>query len=213
LWGSVWRHFQSVDCEVRHKGSKKRMPFTIVGIGASAGGLESFSELIARIPAGTGMAYVFVQHLDPRHGSLLVEILSKRAGFPVEEAREGVKILSDRLYVIAPNTTLTIGGDVLHLRSRDPAERPHRPVDVLFHSLAQQRGSNAIGIILSGSGSDGAKGIQAIKQAGGITFAQDESSALFFGMPSCAIKIGCVDFILDPKEIAQELIRISRHHT
>jgi two-component system CheB/CheR fusion protein len=142
-----------------------------------------------------------------------VEILSKRAGFPVEEAREGVKILSDRLYVIAPNTTLTIGGDVLHLRSRDPAERPHRPVDVLFHSLAQQRGSNAIGIILSGSGSDGAKGIQAIKQAGGITFAQDESSALFFGMPSYAIKIGCVDFILDPKEIAQELIRISRHHT
>ena len=189
------------------------MSFTIVGIGASAGGLESFSELIARIPAGTGMAYVFVQHLNPRHGSLLVEILSKRAGFPVEEAREGVKILSDRLYVIAPNTTLTIGGDVLHLRSRDPAERPHRPVDVLFHSLAQQRGSNAIGIILSGSGSDGAKGIQAIKQAGGITFAQDESSALFFGMPSCAIKTGCVDFILNLKEIAQELIRISRHHT
>jgi two-component system, chemotaxis family, CheB/CheR fusion protein len=189
------------------------MSFTIVGIGASAGGLESFSELIARIPAGTGMAYVFVQHLNPRHGSLLVEILSKRAGFPVEEAREGVKILSDRLYVIAPNTTLTIGGDVLHLRSRDPAERPHRPVDVLFHSLAQQRGSNAIGIILSGSGSDGAKGIQAIKQAGGITFAQDESSALFFGMPSCAIKTGCVDFTLVPKEIAQELIRISRHHT
>jgi chemotaxis response regulator CheB len=143
----VWRNFQSVDCVVRHKGNKKRMSFTIVGIGASAGGLESFSELIARIPAG------------------------------------------------------------------DPAEKPHRPVDVLFHSLAQQRGPNAIGIILSGSGSDGAKGIQAIKQAGGITFAQDESSALFFGMPSCAIKIGCVDFILDPKEIAQELIRISRHHT
>jgi two-component system CheB/CheR fusion protein len=190
-----------------------RMSFTIVGIGASAGGLEAFSELIARIPAGTGMAYVFVQHLNPRHGSLLVEILSKRAAFPVEETREGVKILSDRLYVIAPNTTLTIGGDVLHLRSRDPAERPHRPVDVLFHSLAQQRGSNVIGIILSGSGSDGAKGIQAIKQAGGITFAQDESSALFFGMPSCAIKTGCVDFVLVPKEIAQELIRISRHHT
>jgi two-component system CheB/CheR fusion protein len=112
------------------------MSFTIVGIGASAGGLEAFSELIARIPVGTGMAYVFVQHLNPRHGSLLVEILSKRAGSPVEEAREEVKILSDRLYVIAPNTTLTIGGDVLHLRSRNPARRPHRPVDVLFHSLA-----------------------------------------------------------------------------
>ena len=84
------------------------MSLPIVGIGASAGGLESFSELLARIPADTGMAYVFVQHLDPSHGSLLVEILSKRAGFPVEEAREGVKILPDHLYVIAPNTTLTI---------------------------------------------------------------------------------------------------------
>jgi two-component system CheB/CheR fusion protein len=187
------------------------MSFPIVGIGASAGGLESFSELIARIPVDTGMAYVFVQHLDPSHGSLLVEILSKRAGFPVEEAREGVKILPDHLYVIAPNTTLTIGGDVLHLRSRDPAERPHHPVDTLFRSLAEQRGPNAIGIILSGNGSDGAKGIQAVKQAGGITFAQEESSALFFGMPGSAIKTGCVAFILVPQEIAQELIRISRH--
>src|ERR1700730_5137880 len=95
--------------------------------------------------------------------------------------------------------------------SRDPAERPHRPVDVLFYSLAEQRGSNAIGIILSGAGSDGAKGIQAIKQAGGITFAQDESSARFFGMPSSAIQTGCVDFIQKPGEIAQELISISRH--
>ena len=153
------------------------MSFPIVGIGASAGGLESFCELIARIPAGTGMAYVFVRHLDPRRGSLLVTILSKRARFPVEQAREDVQILPDHLYVIAPNTTLTIDRDALHLRSRDPAERPHRPVDVLFHSLAQQRGPNAIGIILSGSGSDGTKGIQSVKQAGGITFAQDESAA------------------------------------
>jgi len=156
------------------------MSLSIVEIGASAGGLESFSDLLARVPADTGMAYVFVQHLDPGHASLLVEILSKRAGFPVEQAREGVKILPDRLYVIAPNTTLTIGGGVLHLRSRDPAERPHRPVDVFFHSLAQERGPNAIAIILSGSGSDAAKGIQAVKQAGGITFAQDESFCSIF---------------------------------
>jgi two-component system CheB/CheR fusion protein len=155
------------------------MSLPIVGIGASAGGLESFSELLAHIPADTGMPYVYVQHLDPEHASLLVEILSQRAGFPVEQAREGVKILPDRLYVIAPNTTLTIEGVVLHLRRRDPVEKPHRPVDAFFHSLAHERGPNAIGIILSGSGSDGAKGIQAVKQAGGITFAQDESSALF----------------------------------
>ena len=187
------------------------MSLPIVGIGASAGGLESFSELLARVPADTGMAYVFVQHLDPGHASRLVEILSKRAGFPVEQAREGVKILPDNLYVIAPNTTLTIGGGVLHLKSRNPAERPHRPVDAFFHSLAQERGPNAIGIILSGSGTDGAKGIQAVKQAGGITFAQDESSALFYGMPNSAIRTGCVDFILSPGDIALELINISRH--
>ena len=186
------------------------MSLPIVGIGASAGGLESFSELLARVPADTGMAYVFVQHLDPGHPSRLAEILSKRARFPVEQAREGVKILPERLYVITPNTTLTLGVGVLHLRSRDPAEIPHRPVNALLHSLAQERGPKGIGVILSGSGSDGTKGIQAVKQAGGITFAQNESSALFFGMPSSAIRTGCVDFILSPGDIAQKLINIGR---
>jgi len=185
------------------------MYFPIVGIGASAGGLESFSELIAGIPAHTGMAYVFVRHLNPRVGSVLVSILSKGATFPVEEVSKDMKVLPDHLYVIAPNTTLTINDDVLHLSSRDPAERPHHPVDTLLHSLAEQRGPNGIGIVLSGCGSDGAKGIHAIKQAGGITFAQDENSALFFGMPNTAIQTGCVDFVLAPRMIAQELIRIS----
>ena len=184
---------------------------TIVGIRASAGELESFSELLARVAPDIDMTYVFVQHLDPKHANFSVEILSKRARFPVEQAREGVKIFPNHQYVIAPNTTLTIGGGVLHLRSRDPAEKPHRPVDSFFHSLAQERGPNAIAIILSGSGSGGAKGIQAVKQAGGITFAQDESSALFFGMPNSAIRTGCVDFILSPGDIALELINISRH--
>jgi two-component system, chemotaxis family, CheB/CheR fusion protein len=196
---------------MRHGLKKQAMSLPIVGIGASAGGLESFSELLARVPAGTGMAYVFVLHLDPGRASLSVEILSKRTGFPVEQALEGVKILPDHLYVIAPNTTLTLGDGVLHSRSRDPAERPHRPVDAFFHALAQERGPNAIAIILSGSGTDGAKGIQAVKQAGGITFAQDKSSALFNGMPNSAIQTGCVDFILSPGDIALELINISRH--
>ena len=187
------------------------MSFPVVGIGASAGGLESFSDLLARVPASTGMAYVFVQHLDPGHGSLLVEILSKKTALPVEEARDGMKIYPDHLYVIPPNTTLTLNNEMLQIRSRDPAERPHSPVDIFFHSLAEQKGANAIGIILSGTGSDGAKGIQAIKESGGITFAQDESSARFYGMPRTAIQTGCVDFVLVPGEIAQELVRISRH--
>jgi two-component system, chemotaxis family, CheB/CheR fusion protein len=190
---------------------KRAMSVPIVGIGASAGGLESIFEFIRGIPANTGMAYVFVQHLDPRHGSNLVKILSNRAALPVEEARDGLKISPDRLYVITPNTTLTIFKNVLHSRIRDPAERPHRPVDILFHSLAEKKGPNVVGVILSGSGSDGAKGIQAIKEAGGVTFAEQENSASFFGMPSSAIQTGCVDFVLAPRQIAQELINISRH--
>ena len=184
------------------------MSFPIVGTGASAGGLESISALLAGIPASTGMAYVFVQHLDPAHGSHLAKILSNRTALPVEEAREG-KIFPDHLYVIIPNTTLTITSHVLHLTSRDPAERPHRPVDILFLSLAERKGPKIIGVILSGSGSDGAKGIQAIKEAGGITFAEG-NSASFFGMPSSAIQTGCVDFILNPSGIAKGLIGISQ---
>jgi two-component system, chemotaxis family, CheB/CheR fusion protein len=187
------------------------MSFPIVGIGASAGGLESISALLAGIPASSGMAYVFVQHLDPAHGSHLTKILSKRAALPVEEAREG-EIFPDHLYVIIPNTALTITSRGLHLRSRDTAQRPHRPVDILFLSLAEKRGPNIIGVILSGSGSDGAKGIQAIKEAGGITFAEGENSASFFGMPSSAIRTGCVDFILNPRDIAQGLAGISRQY-
>ena len=127
------------------------MSFPIVGIGASAGGLESISALLAGIPASTGMAYVFVQHLDPGHASHLAKILSNRAALPVEEAREG-EIFPDHLYVIIPNITLTITSHGLHLRRRDLAERPHRPIDVLFLSLAEERGPNVIGVILSGSG-------------------------------------------------------------
>ena len=153
---------------------------------------------------------MFVQHLDPGHVSHLAKILSKCAELHVEEAREG-EIFPDHLYVIIPNITLTITSDVLHLRSRDLAERPHRPVDTLFLSLAEERGPNVIGVILSGSGSDGAKGIQAIKEAGGITFAEEKNSASFFGMPSSAIQTGCVDFILAPRYIAEKLVGISRH--
>ena len=132
-----------------------------------------------------------------------MKILFRRAALPVEEARDGVKISPDRLYVITPNTTLTISNDILHSRIRDPAERPHRPVDILFHSLAEKKEPNVAGVILSGSGSDGAKGIQAIKEAGGVTFAEQEDSASFFGMPSSAIQTGCVDFILNPCDIAR----------
>ena len=185
------------------------MSLQIVGIGASAGGLESF-RTSWRVPTDTGMAYVFVQHLDPGHASLLVEILSKRAEFPVEQAREGAKIFPDHLYVITPNTTLTLGGGVLHLRNRDPLKDPIVLLMRFSIRLLKREGPMPLALF-SLEWTDGAKGIQAVKQAGGITFAQDKSSALFYGMPNSAIRTGCEDFILSPGDIALELINISRH--
>jgi len=158
------------------------MSFPVVGVGASAGGLQAFSELLAHLPANTGMAFLLVQHLDPTHSSFLVEILSKKTRMPIEQAREGVQILPDHVYVLPPNKTLTLVGDLLHLTSSETMEQRRNSVDILFDSLAE-RSLNAIGVILSGSGSDGAKGVQTLKEAGGIIFAQEESSARFSGMP------------------------------
>ena len=186
------------------------MPFPVVGIGASAGGLEAFSELLANLPANTGMAFLLVQHLDPTHGSFLVEILAKKTGMPIEEAREGTEVSPDHVYVLPPNSTLTLAGDRLHLATRETIEQRRSPVDILFESLAE-RGPNAIGVILSGTGSDGAKGVQVLKDAGCIIFAQEESSARFSGMPNSAIQTGCVDFILSPRLIAHELVRMGGH--
>ena len=181
--------------------------FPVVGIGASAGCLEAFSELLTNLPVDTGMAYLLVQHLDPTHNSFLVEILAKQTRIPIEQAREGIEVSPNHVYVLPPNSTLTLGGNRLHLATRETVEQRRSPVDILFDSLAE-RGPNAIGVILSGTGSDGAKGVQILKEAGGIIFAQEESSARFSGMPISAIQTGCVDFILSPGRIAQELVRM-----
>ncbi|HZC02489.1 MAG TPA: chemotaxis protein CheB, partial [Gammaproteobacteria bacterium] len=172
------------------------MSFPIVGIGASAGRLEAISELLARLPAESGLALLLVQHLDPDHESLLAEILAKKTAMPVSKVTEGMVVEPNRLYVIPHNASMAIAGGLLRLQSRNPAQGKHMPIDVLFHSLAEDQGPNAIGVVLSGGGSDGALGIQEIKGAGGITFAQDEASARFSDMPRAAIRLGCVDFIL-----------------
>ncbi|HEX2201412.1 MAG TPA: chemotaxis protein CheB, partial [Gammaproteobacteria bacterium] len=187
------------------------MSFPIVGIGASAGGLEAISELLASLPAESGLALLLVQHLDPGHESLLAEILAKKTAMPVSKVTEGMVVEPNRLYVIPHNASMTITDGLLRLQSRNPAQGKHMPIDVLFHSLAEDQGPNAIGVVLSGGGSDGALGLQEIKGAGGITFAQDETSARFSDMPRAAIRLGCVDFILAPAGIGRELVRIARH--
>jgi two-component system, chemotaxis family, CheB/CheR fusion protein len=181
----------------------------IVAIAASAGGLEALSELLAALPAQCGLACIVVQHLDPDHESLLAEILAKKTNLLVMPAHDGVVVEPDHVYVIPPNTTLRMTGDRIGVTPRVSGR--HHPADILFASLAEEHGDGAIGVVLSGGDTDGALGIQAIKHGGGITFAQEPASARFPSMPRNAIATGCVDFVLRPNEIAQELTRLSRH--
>jgi two-component system CheB/CheR fusion protein len=183
----------------------------IAGIGASAGGLEAFGQFLRNLPANTGMAFVLVQHLDPKHESVLTGLLSRRTNIPVNEVKNGMAVERDHVYVMPPNTDMTISDGVLGLRPRTEVRGHHMPVDHFFHSLAEDQKENAIGVILSGTASDGAFGLRAIKAEGGITFAQDEKSAKYGGMPHSAVVAGAVDLVLPPEGIAKELVRISRH--
>ncbi len=192
-------------------GQPAKGAFAIVGVGASAGGLEAFTQLLSALPDNTGMAFVLVQHLDPKHQSSLSELLAKVTRMPVIEAAQALAVRPDQIYVIQPNTTLTIAQGVLQLTPRGEARGPHLAVDQFFKSLAEDRQTGAIGVILSGSGTDGTLGLEEIKAAGGITFAQDEHSAKYTGMPQSAIRSGCVDVVLPPEEIARELARIGQH--
>jgi two-component system, chemotaxis family, CheB/CheR fusion protein len=183
----------------------------VVGLGASAGGLEAVSQLLKHLPLDTGLAFVLIQHLDPHHESMLTGILSKESLIRVEEAREGTSVEANRVYVIPPNTSMTISGQVLRLKPREQTAGPHMPIDQFLRSLAESCRNKAIGVILSGTGSDGALGLEAIKAEGGIVFAQDAASAKFENMPLRAAATGCVDFVLPPDQIAAELARIGQH--
>jgi two-component system CheB/CheR fusion protein len=179
----------------------------VVGIGASAGGLDAFLELVSAIPAGTGLACVLIQHLDPRHHSMLVEILAGAAAIPVQQVTDGMRIEADNVYVIPPDAQMTIDGDVLRLAPRT-AKTPHRPLDIFFSSLAEDRKRAAIGVVLSGNDADGTRGLKAIHDAGGITFAQNPESAKFEVMPRAAAE--AADFVLPPAGIAERLVSIAR---
>ena len=180
----------------------------VVGIGASAGGLEAFTQLLRHIPTDTGMAFVLIQHLDPKHKSLLTELLARVTPMPVSEVTTGLEIEPNQVYVIPPNRKMVLVGNALELSPRETHGQP-MPVDAFFQSLAVERGSHAIGVVLSGSDRDGTVSLEAIKAAGGITFAQDIASSQFGGMPQSAANTGQVDFILPPQKIAEELVKIS----
>lgn len=186
-------------------------PFPIVGIGASAGGLEAFTQLLAHLPAHTGMAFVLVQHLDPRHESRLTDLLARGTPMPVVEATHGLVVEPDHVYVIPPNTSMAIAHGALQVTPRGKAPGLHLPVDHFLRALAQAQQAQAIGVVLSGTGSDGTLGIREIKAAGGITLAQEPGSARHDGMPSSAIGSGAVDVVLPPEGIARRLAEIGAH--
>ena len=186
------------------------VPFPVVGIGASAGGLEAFTEFFRAMRTPCGMAFVVVSHLDPDHKSALTEILSHTTPMPVNEVSEGDELRPDRVYVIPPNMNMVVEGDRLRLVPRGETRGPHMPIDILLRSLAIARKNRAVGVILSGTATDGTLGLKAIKGEGGITFAQD-NTAKHDGMPRSAVNAGCVDFVLPPAQIANELSRLSKH--
>ncbi len=190
----------------------KGLKFPLVGVGASAGGVEAFTDLLSHLPADPGLAFVLVQHLSPVHVSILAEVLGRVSLMPVTEVTDGIPVEINHVYVIPPNTDLAIQHGVLRLMPRTGlAGRQRLPIDYFFHSLAADMGPRAIGVILSGTASDGALGLKAIKAEGGITMAQDERTAKYNGMPRSAVAAGFVDFVLPPPEIAAELVRIGRH--
>src|SRR5213594_3388260 len=181
----------------------------IVGIGGSAGGFEAAMEFLRQLPSKTGMAFVIVQHLDPHHASRLANLLGKVTAMPVSEVTGTTTPKPNTVYVQPPNKCVIAKDGTLTLVRRE--ERLNVGIDHFFESLAEECGSRAIGIVLSGTGSDGTAGLRAIKAAGGLTFAQNEESAKFDAMPRSAIRAGFVDLVLTPREIAREIERIADH--
>ena len=189
--------------------------FPIVGVGASAGGLEALNDLfrhLSDLPVTPGMAFVVVSHLDPHHASFLPEILARNTSLQVTVVADGVTVEKGWVYVIPPNTRLEISGGRLTLSPRNQVLGPFMPIDHFFRSLAQDQGHMAIGVILSGNGTDGTHGLEDIKAADGVVLVQDEKTAQHGAMPRSAISSGCADFVLSPTAIAHELDRLNREY-
>ena len=184
--------------------------FPIVGMVASAGGLEAFTQLLSHLPINTGMAFVLIQHMLPNGESSLTKILARVTKMLVSQVQNGMLVEADRVYIIPPNTQMRLFKGVFELSPREKVFGIYMPGDAFLTSLAADRGNRAIAVVLSGSNKDGTLGLTAIKAVGGVTFAQAEDTAIFDRMPLSAIAMGHVDFVLPPEQIATELVAIGR---
>jgi len=185
-----------------------RVPTRVVGLGASAGGLQPLQQFFAHVPVPSGVAYAVVQHLDPTHKAMLTELLQRVTSMPVREAKMSVRVEPNTVYVIPPDTELTLKDGLLRVAAPVEPRGKRLPIDVLFCSLAADQGARAIGVVLSGMGSDGTLGLQAIKTQGGLSLAQEPSSAQFDSMPKSAIEAGAADVVGLASELPERILQI-----
>jgi len=183
----------------------------LIGVGASAGGLEALRLMVGSIKNLSNASIVVVQHLSPQHRSMLVDLISRETSLTVKEVENGTRPQNGMIYITPPNTNVLYSNGELVLRKPTPGVGPKPSVNLFFESLAEELGEAAVGVILSGTGSDGSRGMRAIKAAGGVTLAQTAESAKYDGMPVAAIESGAVDIVADAEEIGRELGRIGRY--
>ena len=180
--------------------------FPIVGIGASAGGLEAIEQFLKHVPAGSGMAYVIVQHLDPTHKGIMSELLQRSTPMKVVQVKDRTKVLCDCVYVIPPNKDMSILHGVLHLLAPTSPRGLRLPIDYFFRSLAADQHEHSVGVILSGMGSDGTLGLRAIKEMAGVVLVQEPASAKFDSMPRSAIDAGLADIVAPLEELPGKIL-------
>ena len=184
--------------------------FPIIGIGASAGGLEAYEVFFRTCPVDSGMAFVLVPHLDPGHESLLREILQRTTAMPVVQAQDQEAVVPDHVYVIPPNREMLLLNGALHLSMPELARGQRMPIDAFLRSLAEDQGERAIGIILSGTATDGTLGLRAVHGAGGVCMVQEPATAKYDGMPQSAINAGYATHILPVEEMPAMLLEVTR---
>ncbi len=194
---------------IKEAKAKHIKSFPVVGIGGSAGGMEAFSQMLEHLPNDLGMAYIYIQHLSPNHESFLAQILQRKTKMPVETVKDNMSLQKNQVYVVPAKYNATITDGKLKLQKQNKGEQL-QSIDHFLTSLAPLYQQNAIGIVLSGTGSDGSLGLMAIKAEGGITFAQD-NTAHYLGMPHHATDMGYVDFVMPPDKIAKELAMLIQH--
>ena len=196
----------------RPNTTRQEAPFSVVGIGSSAGGLEALTQFFTAMPYDSGLAFVLVSHLDPHHNSMLPELIQNKTKMKVHQIEDNMKVAANQVYVIPPDKELSILNGSLQLLKRKQPEANHRPIDAFFRTLAEDQGDKAIGIVLSGTGTDGTLGIKAIKAEAGLVIIQDKNSAKFEGMPVNAGATGLADHILPPEEMPEQLLQYVRHY-